>query len=117
MDSKNSISVESKAESANAGFKVNAVKLQQRPKQEPVFGEIPKTPTQEAPEGIRFDYCNGLRVAFPKTGDYRLVFKDSSTGTCVYNMDVKPGAIVESVKKFFIPFEFEIYHKGEETKG
>ena len=115
MDSKNSISVESKAESANAGFKVNAVKLQQRPKQEPVFGEIPKTPTQEAPEGIRFDYCNGLRVAFPKTGDYRLVFKDSSTGTCVYNMDVKPGAIVESVKKFFIPFEFEIYHKGEET--
>lgn len=108
----NSISIESKA---TEGFHVNSFKLQQRKQPEKVFGEIPTAPTQEAPEGIRFDYCDGLRVAFPDKGDYRLLFRDSLTGTCVYNMDVKPGAIVESVKKYFIPFEFEIYHKGEET--
>lgn len=97
----------------SGAFKVNQAPLLRRERQEPIFGEIPRTPTCEGPEGIRYDFCNGLRVAFPDKGEYRLRFRDSSTGTVVYDMDVRPGSVVESVKKYFIPFEFEVTRKGE----
>lgn len=86
---------------------------QQQP--EAVFGALPAEPTQQGPNGIKFDYCDGLRVLFPNTGEYRLVMKDGDTGNCVYNMEIKPGAIVCSNKKYFVPWRFEIYRKGEET--
>lgn len=96
------------------GLQVAPVQIKPPPR-EKIFGDMPSAPTQEAAEGITFDYCDGLRVLFPNTGEYRLVMKDGETGTCVYNMEIKPGAIVCSNKKFFIPFSFEIYRKGETT--
>lgn len=98
------------------GWQVAPMQIKQASaQQESIFGRLPEEPTQEAPEGIKFDYCDGLRVLFPKTGEYRLVMKDGDSGTCVYDMNIKPGAIVFSNKKYFIPFRFEIYRKGETT--
>lgn len=100
---------------AKTGLQVAPLPVK-KPMKQPIkiFGDIPAEPTQEGPEGIRFDYCNGLRVLFPNTGEYRLVMRDGSSGTCVYNAEVKPGAIVCSIKKYFIPFTFEVFRKGED---
>ena len=98
------------------GLQVAPISLpQQRQTQGKIFGEMPGEPTQKAVEGIKFDYNDGLRVLFPNTGEYRLVFIDNDTGNCVYNARIKSGAMVCSIKKYFIPFRFEIY-RGEESK-
>ena len=87
--------------------------VQSGPPKEPTFVLPPETPTQEAVDGIRFDFNNGLRIKFPNKGEYRCVFKDLDTDCLLYSMDVKPGCTVESVKKFYIRFRLEIYRKGE----
>src|SRR5574344_260281 len=75
----------------STGLQVAPLHIQPRqpPPPEPVFGALPSEPTQEAAEGIRFDYCDGLRVLFPKTGEYRLVMRDGDTGTCVYDAEIR----------------------------
>lgn len=96
------------------GLQLAPLQIKQKSQQK-IFGDISEEPTQAGPEGIKFDYCNGLRVLFPNTGEYRLVMKDGSTGTKVYDTEIKPGAMVCSIKKYFIPFMFEVYRKGETT--
>ncbi len=86
---------------------------QAEPPKEPTFAFPPAEPVMEAVEGVRFDFNHGLRVRFPKTGEYRCVFKDLDTDCLLYSMDVKPGCTVESVKKFFIRFGLEIYRKDD----
>ena len=45
-----------------------------KPQVKASFAPPPETPTQEAVEGIRFDFNCGLRVSFPKEGaKYRLL--------------------------------------------
>lgn len=87
--------------------------VQNEPPKEPTFALPPEVPVMEAVEGIRFDFNHGLRVRFPETGEYRFVFKDLDTDCLLYSMDVKPGCMVESVKKFFIRFGLEIYRKDD----
>lgn len=81
---------------------------QEKPKK-PTFVPPPVIPTQEAVNGIRFDFNNGLRVLFQERGEYRCVFRDLDTGCLLYSMDVKPGCTVESVKKYYVRFSLEIY--------
>lgn len=80
---------------------------------DPVFALPPDEPILEAVNGIRFDFNRGLRVRFPKEGEYRCVFRDLDTGCLLYSMDIQPGCTVESMKKFFVRFGLEIYQKGE----
>ena len=80
----------------------------EKPKK-PTFVPPPSIPTQEAVNGIRFDFNNGLRVQFPEHGEYRCVFRDLDTGCLLYSMDVKPGCTVESVKKYYVRFSLVIY--------
>ena len=87
--------------------------VQSGPPKEPIFVLPPETSTLEAADGIRFDFNNGLRIKFPDKGEYRCVFKDLDTDRLLYSMDVKPGCTVESVKKFYIRFRLEIYHKDD----
>ena len=97
-----------------ATFTPAPLKIKEPPKND-FFGDIPLEPTQEAPEGIKFDFCSGLRVLFPNIGEYHIIIRDGDTGTGLYDMDVKPGSMIVTQKKFFIPYEFEIFHKGENT--
>ena len=87
--------------------------VQSGPQKEPTFVLPPTEPTLEAVDGIRFDFNNGLRIKFPDKGEYRCVFKDLDTDCLLYSMDVNPGCTVESVKKFYIRFQLEIYRKDD----
>ena len=53
--------------------------VQKTKQPEPTFAMPPDVPTQEAAEGIRFDFNNGLRVRFPEKGEFRCVFRDLDT--------------------------------------
>ncbi len=84
----------------------------QEPAQPPIYGNVPEIPTQEAVEGIRFDFNDGIRVKFPQ-GGYRVCFSDIDTGTILYNAEIKQESMVTSVKKFFIKFRLQIFRAGE----
>ena len=83
------------------------------PKQASIYGEMPQVPTQEAVEGIRFDFNNGIRILFPHNEkSYHVTFTDIDTGIILYSADTVPGAFVTSVKKFYIKFRLIIHEKG-----
>lgn len=82
----------------------------------PAFLLPPEIPTQEAIEGIRFDFNCGLRIAFPQEGLFRCLFKDLDSGLILYCMDVQPGCMVLSVKRFFVRFALEIYRRDDLEK-
>jgi len=78
-----------------------------------VYGKIPDEPTQEAIEGIRFDFNDGIRIRFPNTG-YRVMFSDIDTGVILYNNEIAAhGTLVTSVKKFFVRFRLQIFRAGK----
>ena len=85
-----------------------------KPQVKTSFAPPPETPTQEAVEGIRFDFNCGLRVSFPKEGaKYRLIFRDLDSGIVLYCMDAEPGSTVASVKRYFVRFAVEIYRQDD----
>ena len=85
----------------------------QQPEAESIFGEIPAVPTQEAVDGILFDFNDGIRILFPQNRkEYHVVFSDSDTGVILFSQDTVPGAFITSVKKFYICFQLAIYEKG-----
>lgn len=87
---------------------------EQAPEQEEIYGRLPVEPVLEAPEGIRFDFNEGLRVRFPaEGGPWHIVFRDIDTGVVLYSQDVTNNMYVTSVKKFFVRFRLEIFHKTE----
>lgn len=90
---------------------------QSKQKRPPAYGEIQLLPSQEAIDGIRFDFNYGIRVYFPKQlpAVYRIVFKDLDTGTVMYNAETKPDTVVTSVKHYYIRYRLELY-KGSDPK-
>lgn len=74
----------------------------------PVFyGPIPQEPTQEAVDGILYDFNNGARVKFPKGAkSYRIRFVDLDNMVTLYDGIVPPGGdyIATSEKKYFVNF-------------
>ena len=86
---------------------------EQGKKQPSIYGEIPNIPTQEAVDGIRFDFNHGIRILFPRNDkEYHVTFSDIDTGIVLYSADTVPGAYVTSIKKFFIRFRLVIHEKG-----
>ena len=56
------------------------------------FGDIPKIPTQDAIDGIKFDFNVGLRVWIPKGAkSYHIRFVDLGTKSCVYDAITPEG--------------------------
>ncbi|MBQ7457176.1 MAG: autotransporter strand-loop-strand O-heptosyltransferase [Desulfovibrio sp.] len=92
----------------------NTNEAQSAPNEEELYGRLPAQPVLEAPEGIRFDFNDGLRVQFPETGGpWHITFRDIDTGVILYSQDVGPEVYVTSVKKFYVKFRLEIFHKQE----
>jgi len=82
-------------------------------KNESTYGGFPLIPTQEAVEGIRFDFNNGLRIMFPDTDKkYHLRFRDADSNLILHDADVVSNTTVASVKKYYIRFNFEILRQG-----
>lgn len=95
---------------SEAAFGVSA----SAPEQEELYGRVPVRPVLEAAEGIRFDFNDGLRVQFPETGGpWHIIFRDIDTGVILYSQDVGNNVYVTSVKKFYVRFRLEIFHKAE----
>ena len=77
---------------------------------EKVFGEIPKEPTQEAINDIRFDFNCGLRVKIPKGKAYRIRFVDLENMVTLYDT-VTPAdheCILLSKKRYYVNYRLVI---------
>ncbi len=70
------------------------------------------TPTQEGPQGIRYDFNLGARILLPTGHDWRLVLRDLDTGNVLFETR-NQGATVSSSKRFYVRFGIEIWENGE----
>ena len=83
-----------------------------------VFGGIPQIPTQEAIDGIRFDFNDGLRVVIPKGAKpYRIQFYDIDSESLVYETTTPQngGCTVSSHKKYFVRFRLIILEPTDKS--
>jgi autotransporter strand-loop-strand O-heptosyltransferase len=74
-------------------------------------------PTQVGPEGIRYDFNLGARVALParEAGLWRVRLRDLDTGNILFESDNK-GALVNSSKRWFVRFKLEIWSVDDDPK-
>ncbi len=63
-------------------------------------------PTQQGPQGIRFDFNDGCRITLPE-GDWHVRLSDAGTNNTVFETRLAAG-VVASSKKYFVPFEIEV---------
>jgi autotransporter strand-loop-strand O-heptosyltransferase len=68
-------------------------------------------PTQEAPDGIRYDFNLGARVTLPP-GEWRVRLRDLDTGNILFETESK-GALINSSKRYFVRFGIEVRAKDE----
>ena len=76
-----------------------------------VFGAIPPEPTQEAIDGIRFDFNDGLRVQLPEGAkSYRISFFDKDNKFIAHESVTPEGGngTVMSTKKYFVRYRLSI---------
>jgi autotransporter strand-loop-strand O-heptosyltransferase len=68
------------------------------------------SPTQQAPNGIRFDFNQGARVLLPNRteGKWRVRLRDLDTGNILF-LTENQGAVVRSSKRFFVRFGIEVW--------
>jgi autotransporter strand-loop-strand O-heptosyltransferase len=82
----------------------------------PAASEIPEVaeiPTQEGPNGIRFDFNDGCRVMLPPSEDaWRVRLSDIDTGNILYETEIKGGR-VNSSKRYFVRFRLEVWQRGD----
>jgi autotransporter strand-loop-strand O-heptosyltransferase len=66
-------------------------------------------PTQEGPQGIRFDINQGARVVLPvrESGQWRVELRDLDTGNILFRSENK-GAFVRSAKRFYVRFGIDV---------
>jgi autotransporter strand-loop-strand O-heptosyltransferase len=66
-------------------------------------------PTQEGPNGLRFDYNDGCRIVVP-SGDapWRLRLSDIETGNVLFETTIRAGR-VSSAKRYFVPIRIEAW--------
>jgi autotransporter strand-loop-strand O-heptosyltransferase len=76
-------------------------------------------PTQEGPEGIRFDFNHGARVLLPTraSGKWRVRLRDLDTGNILFQSE-NQGALVRSSKRWFVRFRVEVWslEEGQEDR-
>jgi autotransporter strand-loop-strand O-heptosyltransferase len=69
-------------------------------------------PTQEGPEGIRFDFNDGCRVALPEGAHpWRVRLSDMETRNVLFDTELKSGR-VNSTKRYFVPIRLEVWANG-----
>lgn len=69
-----------------------------------------QVPTQQGPDGIRFDFNDGCRVSLPE-GDWFVRLRDAVTNNVLFETSLQAGFVASS-KKYFVPFEIEV-RRGE----
>jgi autotransporter strand-loop-strand O-heptosyltransferase len=74
------------------------------------------TPTQDGPEGIRFDFNHGCRLVLPPraSGKWRARLQDLDTGNTLFQAENK-GATINSRKRWYVRFRVEVWVIEEEA--
>lgn len=70
-------------------------------------------PTQEGPEGIRFDFNLGARVTVPE-GKWHVRLADLDTGNTLFAKDTS-ASFINSSKRWFVRFRIEVSRDGKEV--
>jgi autotransporter strand-loop-strand O-heptosyltransferase len=67
-------------------------------------------PTQQGPDGIRFDYNNGARVLLPNRtkGKWRVRLRDLDTGNILFETQNK-GAFISSTKRYYARIVIDVW--------
>ena len=70
-------------------------------------------PTQEGPQGLRFDFNDGCRVMLPDNGQtWRVRLGDLETANVLFDIELRSGH-VNSSKRYFVPFRLEVWSAQE----
>jgi autotransporter strand-loop-strand O-heptosyltransferase len=70
-------------------------------------------PTQEGPQGLRFDFNDGCRVVLPETGgQWKVRLTDLDTGNVLFETETSSGRI-NSTARYFIRFRLEVWLNNE----
>jgi autotransporter strand-loop-strand O-heptosyltransferase len=68
-----------------------------------------ETPTQSAPEGVRFDFNDGCRVFLPEAEHpWRVRLSDLDTGNILFETQIVAGR-VNSTKRYFVRLRLEVF--------
>jgi autotransporter strand-loop-strand O-heptosyltransferase len=82
-----------------------------QPPAKPAYPAAAAVPTQEGPDGLRFDFNNGCRLALPASEHpWRVRLSDLYTGNVLFEKEMKSGGVV-SGKRYFIPFRLEVLQR------
>lgn len=72
-------------------------------------------PTQQGPQGIRFDFNDGCRVDLPKSEHlWRVRLSDIDTGNVLFETDAIKAGRVYSTKRYYVRMRLEIWTDGGE---
>jgi autotransporter strand-loop-strand O-heptosyltransferase len=72
-----------------------------------------EVPTQQGPNGIRFDFNDGCRVMLPeREHPWQVRLSDLDTGNILFEAKIRTGRI-NSTKRYFVPIRLEISVQGE----
>jgi autotransporter strand-loop-strand O-heptosyltransferase len=79
----------------------------------PAYPPPAPLPTQEAPNGVRFDFNEGCRVMLPESEHpWRVRISDLDTGNILYETEIKAGRVA-STKRYYVRFRIEVWQDGE----
>ena len=80
------------------------------PPSKPAYPPHATLPTQEGPDGIRFDFNAGARVMLPPRteGTWRVRLRDLDTGNILFQSD-NQGASVASSKRYYVRIGIEVW--------
>jgi autotransporter strand-loop-strand O-heptosyltransferase len=77
----------------------------------PVYPPAAGEPTQQGPEGIRYDFNLGARVQLPEGRGLRVRLRDLDTGNILFESGDQ-ARLVTSAKRYFVRFRVEVFNAG-----
>jgi autotransporter strand-loop-strand O-heptosyltransferase len=96
-----------KAETAAAAASSPPTQSASAPPVKPDYPPPAEVPTQEGPEGLRFDFNGGCRMLLPEgEHPWKVCLRDLDTGNILFETELKSGRI-NSTKRYYVRFRVE----------
>ena len=111
MDAQPTQQGNSSADPAAAGAGAASAAATSGQAQRPAFPGPAPVPTQEGPNGIRYDFNLGARVVVPE-GSWRVQLRDLDTGNILFDTTCS-GSFINSSKRYYVRFRIEVWVNGE----